>query len=102
MHNWHQIELTDRIPTQRVRAICILEHNLKNIKTRNCPTTAGPTALSTPLFSTPRSRGVGTPRVAGPLAKSLRGQWVSGLLLRATVVRTKGRRPKIRPSYAGG
>ena len=29
---------------------------------------------------TPRSRGVGTPRVAGPLAAFLRGLWVSGLL----------------------
>ena len=28
----------------------------------------------------PRSRGVGTPRVAGPLTTSLRGLWVSGLL----------------------
>ena len=28
----------------------------------------------------PRSRVVGTPRVAGPLTTSLRGLWVSGLL----------------------
>ena len=32
------------------------------------------------LFATPRSRGVGTLRVAGPLATSLRGLWVSGFL----------------------
>ena len=32
------------------------------------------------FFSTPRCRGVGTLCVAGPLATSLRGLWVSGLL----------------------
>ena len=32
------------------------------------------------LSATPRSRGVGTLRVAGPLTTSLRGLWVSGIL----------------------
>ena len=44
----------------------------------NCQ--AGPTASSTPLLLTPRCRGVDTLCVAGPLATSLRGLWVSGLL----------------------
>ena len=61
----------------------------------NCQ--AGPTALSTPLFSTPRCRGVGTPSWAGPLTTSLRGLWVSGYLPRAMADRAQGRRPDNRP-----
>ena len=37
-------------------------------------------AETTPPFGDARSRGVGTPRVAGPLTTSLWGLWVSGLL----------------------
>ena len=54
---------------------------------------AGPTASSTPLFSTPRCRGVGTPSWAGPLTTSLRGLWVSGYLPRA-MADGKGGDPK--------
>ena len=62
----------------------------------NCQ--AGPTALSTPLFSdAARCRGVGTPSWAGPLTTSLRGLWVSGYLPRAMADREQGRRPENRP-----
>ena len=61
----------------------------------NCQ--AGPNALSTTLFSTPRCRGVGTPSWAGPLTTSLRGLWVSGYLPRAMADRAQGRRPENRP-----
>ena len=61
----------------------------------NCQ--AGPTASSTPLFSTPRCRGVGTPCWAGPLTTSLWGLWVSGYLPRAMADRAQGRRPDNRP-----
>ena len=46
---------------------------------------------------TPRCRGVGTPRWAGPLTTSLRGLWVSGYLPRAMADRAQGRRPDNRP-----
>ena len=45
-------------------------------------------------FVTPRSRGVGTPCVAGPLTTSLRGLWVSGLLPRCNGGTRKGGDPK--------
>ena len=46
------------------------------------------------LSATPRSRGVGTPRVPGPLATSLRGLWVSASCRRAMVDKAEGRRPR--------
>ena len=84
----------------------------------NAPVPQGTTALSTPPFvragydcqkqhhrpETPRSRGVGTPRVMpAPLTTSLRGLWVSvASCHRAMVERTKGRRPKNRPCDTKG